>query len=333
MLLSVITARIGLLCIALVTSCAQGKGSAKSDDNSGPGKASIAVPPKLATVFADIDERKSEHVAMLKEAVAIESISAWNDKWPDVEKMVKWYGKKLEGLGAEVEYCDNPLNKTGGKLPPIVLAQLGKDPKKKTVLVYGHLDVQPAKKSDGWDTEPFVLTEKDGKLFGRGATDDKAPAIGWLIAVEAHQKNKVDIPVNIKFCIEGMEESGSEGLNELVAMRKQDFFQGVDYVVISDNYWLGTKKPCLTYGLRGVAYFFIEVESSTKDLHSGGFGGTLYEGMADVVALMGSLVDKDGKIQVPGIMNDVLKLDDKERSRYEALDFSLVGIQDECWCQ
>lgn len=84
------------------------------------------------------------------------------------------------------------------KLPPVLFGTLGKDPKKKTLLVYGHLDVQPAQKSDGWDTEPFLLVEKDGKLYGRGSTDDKGPVIGWINAIEVLQELKVEIPVNIK---------------------------------------------------------------------------------------------------------------------------------------
>lgn len=101
------------------------------------------------------------------------------------------------------------------------------------------MDVQPALLSDGWDTEPFVLTERDGKLFGRGASDDKGPVICWIHAIEGFQTLGVDIPVNIKFVFEGMEESGSEGLDELLMARKNDFFKDVDYVCISDNYWLG----------------------------------------------------------------------------------------------
>lgn len=127
----------------------------------------------------------------------------------------------------------------------------------------------------GWDTEPFVLTEKDGKLFGRGASDDKGPVLCWLHAIECYQSLGEDVPVNIKFVFEAMEESGSEGLEELLFTEKAKFLAGVDYVCISDNYWLGTTKPCITYGLRGVCYFFIEVECASKDLHSGVFGGTV----------------------------------------------------------
>lgn len=149
---------------------------------------------------------------------------------------------------------------------------------------------------DGWDTDPFVLTEVNEKLYGRGATDDKGPVLGWLHAIEAFQQTGQNVPVNIKvclilivilisirliicsfsqFCFEGMEESGSEGLEELLHREKDGFMSGVDFVCISDNYWLGTNKPCLTYGLRGLCYFEIEVSCAEKDLHSGVFGGSV----------------------------------------------------------
>lgn len=141
--------------------------------------------------------------------------------------------------------------------------------------MYGHLDVQPALLSDGWDTEPFVLTEKDGKLYGRGSSDDKGPVICWIHAIEGYQTLGIPLPVNIKFVFEGMEESGSEGLDDLLMARKDDFLKGVDYVCISDNYWLGKEKPCITYGLRGICYFGIEVQCASKDLHSGVYGGAV----------------------------------------------------------
>lgn len=197
------------------------------------------------------------------------------------------------------------------------------DPNKKTLLVYGHLDVQPARKEDGWNTEPFVLTQIDDKLYGRGSTDDKGPVLGWLIALRILNKLNVDLPVNLKFCFEGMEESGSEGLDELIIKRKGDFFSGIDFVCISDNYWLGNKKPCLTYGLRGISYFFLEVECSSKDLHSGVFGGTIHEAMSDLIWLFSQLQDNDNRILVPGIMDDVAKLTDQERALYESIDFDV----------
>jgi len=118
-----------------------------------------------------------------------------------------------------------------------------------------------------------------------------------------------------------MEESGSENLDEELAKRQHTFLKDVDFVCISDNYWLGKNKPCITYGLRGICYFFIEVESSSKDLHSGIFGGSVHEAMVDLVALFNELVDAKGKILIPGIYDTVAKLTDEEKKLYESIDF------------
>lgn len=167
------------------------------------------------------------------------------------------------------------------------------------------MDVQAALKEDGWETDPFVLTEKDGKLYGRGASDDKGPVLCWIHAIEAYQKLNMELPVNLKFVFEGMEESESEGLDELLCSVKDDFLANVDYVCISDSYWLGKTRPCLNYGLRGLAYFTAEVECAQKDLHSGIYGGTVHEAMVDLCWLLSILVDKDTNILIPGIEKDV----------------------------
>jgi len=213
-----------------------------------------------------------------------------------------------------------------------LLGRLGTDPAKKTLLIYGHLDVQPAKKEDGWDTEPFVLTEKDGKLYGRGSTDDKGPIYAWMNAIEAYQQNGVELPVNLKFCLEGMEESGSEGLDETVLGRTDFFGKEVDYVCISDNYWLGKDKPCLTYGLRGICYFYLTITGCKADLHSGLFGGAVQEAMTDLVGIMSKLVDGKGKIQVPGIYDSVDPETQEERDSYKDISFSLDEYQNDIGC-
>lgn len=287
----------------------------------------MSLPEDYQKVFSFIDAHKTEYIDNLRQFVAIPSVSAWPKNRQDIVKCVQWVKGKLEELGAKVELCDvgkqdlpdgSVLN-----LPPVILGILGNDPKKKTVCVYGHLDVQPALKEDGWDTEPFVLTEKDGKLFGRGATDDKGPVLCWLHTLKAFRELKMEIPVNLKFVFEGMEESGSEGLDDLLYSRKDSFFSDVDYVCISDNYWLGKKKPCITYGLRGICYFFIEIDCACKDLHSGVYGGTVNEALPDLVYLMNTLVDKDGKILVKGVLDDVAPVTEEEKSLYENIDFDV----------
>lgn len=120
-----------------------------------------------------------------------------------------------------------------------------------------------------------------------------------------------------------MEESGSEGLDDLLFARKDDFLSDVDYVCISDNYWLGKEKPCITYGLRGICYFGLEVECAAKDLHSGVFGGTVHEAMVDLIYLLDQLVDKNGRILVPHIYNEVAPLLPNEDEIYQNIAFDV----------
>lgn len=278
-------------------------------------------------IFKYVDEHQDEYVKHLAEAVQIKSVSAWQQNRDDIFTMINHTAETMKGLDCSVELIENGTQTFPDgqvlKLPPVLFGKLGEDPKKKTICIYGHLDVQPAFKADGWDTEPFTLTEVDGKLYGRGATDDKGPILCTLHAIEAYQKLNKELPVNLKFVYEGMEESGSEGLDDILMAHKDTFLKDVDYVCISDNYWLGKKKPCITYGLRGICYFFIEVECSNKDLHSGVFGGTIHEGMTDLLHLMSGLVDHQGNILVPGINDAVAKVTEEEKKLYEAIDFDM----------
>jgi Cys-Gly metallodipeptidase DUG1 len=125
-----------------------------------------------------------------------------------------------------------------------------------------------------------------------------------------------------------MEESGSEGLDDVVIQQANEWFKDTDCVCISDNYWLGTTKPCLTYGLRGVSYFSLIVKGPAVDLHSGLFGGTVHEPMTDLVHLMGKLVNPQGEILVPGIMDQVAPLTEEESQTYDALDFDMNVLHD-----
>ncbi len=290
----------------------------------------------MEKVFAYINDHRDEFVKTLAESVAIKSVSGWPQNRDDCVKMMHYAGDKLKAIGAtNIEYADVGVQpELGGiKLPPVLLGQLGADPAKKTLLVYGHLDVQPALKEDGWDFEPFELTEKDGKLYGRGASDDKGPVLGWIHALKAFKATQTEIPVNVKFCFEGMEESGSEGLDELLEARKNtEFLSNVDYVCISDNYWLGKKKPCITYGLRGICYFFVEVGCAAKDLHSGVFGGAVPEAMADLIYLMNTLIDKEGKILVDGIMDSVAEVTPQELATYDKMDFDVEDFRKDVGC-
>lgn len=179
------------------------------------------------------------------------------------------------------------------------------------------------------------MDNETGRLIGRGSTDDKGPILGWLNVLQAHKALGLELPVNLRFCFEGMEESGSEGLDELIssesAKGKAGWFGGVDAVCIvstlrfpssvsladafckSDNYWLNTRTPCLTYGLRGLAYFKLTISGPARDLHSGAFGRAVHEPMTDLVILMSKLVAPDGSILVPGVDEMVSAASDEEK--------------------
>ncbi|KAG6380092.1 hypothetical protein JVT61DRAFT_8177 [Boletus reticuloceps] len=245
--------------------------------------------------------------------------------------MGHWLEKQLKGLGVTTTLKDLGQQTLQGQrldLPPAILGKLGEDPKKRTVLIYGHYDVQPALQSDGWATDPFMLVEKDKKLYGRGSTDDKGPIMGWLNVLEAHQAQRLELPVNLRFCFEGMEESGSEGLDELIEREAAagGWFNGVDCVCISDNYWLNTRTPALTYGLRGIAYFAINVSGPGQDLHSGLFGRMVHEPMTDLIKLMSILVDHNGQILIPGIESMVAPPDESEIELYTKMDYSIADV-------
>ncbi|XP_044282377.1 beta-Ala-His dipeptidase-like [Varanus komodoensis] len=278
-------------------------------------------------IFNYIDEHQDAFVKNLSEWVAVESDSAQPQLRKKVVEMVEITAASLRGLGATVT-----LNAVGFQqlpngqsisLPHVILAKLGDDPLKPTVCFYGHVDVMPAKKEDGWKTDPYSLTEIDGKLYGRGATDNKGPVLAWLHAVNTFKALDIDLPVNVKFIIEGMEESGSIGLEDLLEKENEHFFSDVDYIVISDNTWLSTKKPALTYGVRGNACFNVQVKCGEKDLHSGTVGGIIHEPMSDLVALLDSLVNSSGRILIPGIYDDVAPLNEEEKQLYETIEFDL----------
>ncbi|XP_063680748.1 cytosolic non-specific dipeptidase-like isoform X2 [Bolinopsis microptera] len=291
----------------------------------------------LQKVFNYIDENKKSLIDKLAEYVSVKSVSAWPENRPQCQEMMDLAAKMIEELGGSVEKCDVGMQKlvdgTEIPLPNVLLGKLSSDPNKKTVCVYGHLDVQPAAIEDGWDSEPFVLTERDNKLYGRGSSDDKGPAMGWLHVAQAYKSLGLELPVNLWMCFEGMEESGSEGLDELIEARKDGFFSEVDFVCISDNYWLGSEKPCLTYGLRGVCYFFVEIECAAKDLHSGVYGGAVHEAMVDCVSVLSKLVDTKGKILIPGINEPVVPMTEEEKKVYKPIQFCLNEYKKDVGCE
>ncbi|CAI5779823.1 beta-Ala-His dipeptidase-like [Podarcis lilfordi] len=280
-------------------------------------------------IFQYIDAHQHEYVQRLREWVAIESDSSNLLKRQDLIEMIHLAEERIKYLGGTVELAELGVqelhNGSTPRLPPVILAELKKDPKKHTVCFYGHLDVQPARLEDGWASEPYNLTEKDGSLYGRGTSDDKGQILAVLNAVEALQQ--YELPVNVKFLLEAMEEVGSPGLLKLVEERNSTFFSDVDYIVITDSSWI-SNKPSITYGTRGNSYFLIEVECAKKDLHSGTFGGIVPEATSDLIYLLSTLVDSSGHILIPGIYDAVAPLTEKEKKLYEKIEWDFKKLKD-----
>ncbi|XP_046304589.2 LOW QUALITY PROTEIN: beta-Ala-His dipeptidase [Marmota monax] len=262
----------------------------------------------LGELCQRIDLHQDEFVQTLKEWVAVESDSiqpVLRFRQELFRMMAMAAGKRgIRDLGSRQLPDGQSL-----PIPPIILAELGNDPKKPTVCLYGHLDVRPAQESEGWLTDPYTPTEVDGKLYGRGSVDNKDPVLAWIHAVSAFRDLEQDLPVNFKFILEGMEEAGSVTLEELIKKEKDRFFSSVDYIVISDNLWLSQTKPALTYGTRGNSY----CRTQSSFLPAFFFS----------VHFVGSLVDSSGHILIPGIYDQVAPLTEEEKKLYEAIEMDL----------
>ncbi|CAK9304541.1 unnamed protein product [Gordionus sp. m RMFG-2023] len=290
------------------------------------------------TLFKAIDYRKDVFVERLAHAVAIPSVSSQSEHQEDLVNMLKWTGDILNNLGffwqIKSPTLSNKSNSSTSLKYPFLLGHLAKAQninkqvlnKSKTLLIYAHVDVVAAKQSEGWEqSDPFVMERKNGFLKGRGTTDDKGPVVAWLNALSVLKEelgNDCFPPLNIKIFLETGEEIGSPGLREILS-NEATFFNDIDYLVVTDNYCLTNYKPCLTYGLRGMVYFSLEINGPFKqDLHSGVHGGPIDEPLRESVYLLASMVDKDGKILIPEIYDDVLPLEEPENASYSSIQFN-----------
>jgi Cys-Gly metallodipeptidase DUG1 len=265
---------------------------------------------------------EKEVIQYLSELVSIPSLSSDISMKPEVIKVTELVKSKLIELEAEVKIVENEVD---GK-NPILLAKIGNNINKKTILFYSHMDVQPALKDDGWDTDPFILTPKDdGYLYGRGTNDDKGPIVATYFAIKKLLE-KGDLPVNIAFLYEGEEESASGGFEETVS-KHYDYFGKIDGVLVLDTSWFTDEKPSLDYGFRGISYNSIEITGPKKDQHSGLVGGIIREPMTDLVNIFSKLIDLEGRVLIDGFYDDVLPFTDKEAKLYENLEFSIDELR------
>jgi acetylornithine deacetylase/succinyl-diaminopimelate desuccinylase-like protein len=256
----------------------------------------------------------------LREWLAIPSVSADPACHGDVRASAEWLAGYLRETGFPVVQ----IWETGG-LPAVYAHWPAADPGAQRVLVYGHHDVQPAALEDGWDYEPFAPQERDGRIFGRGASDDKGQVLFHALGVRALLAARDDDapPVSITMLIEGEEESGSPNFAALLEKRKDELKP--DAIVISDTTMWAAGTPSICTGMRGLAEAEITLTGPSRDLHSGSFGGGVPNPAHALAALIAGLHDADGRITLPGFYEDVLPLTEEERALLAKLPFDEQG--------
>ena len=268
----------------------------------------------LKKVSDYINTNNSSYIEELKNFLRIKSISTDENHKKDMLKGAEFVSKKLNDAGMNKVR----IIKTNGH--PLVYAEWLNAPGKPTVLIYGHYDVQPVDPIELWDTPPFEPTIRNGKIYARGATDDKGQIYMHVKSVEAYLKTKGKLPVNVKFIIEGEEEIGSNNLEEFV--KKNTKLLKCDAVLISDTALYAPGVPTITLGLRGIAYMEVEVTGPDRDLHSGTFGGAVANPINVLAEMISKMMDRNGHISIPGFYDDVIKVSKKERERFSELKFS-----------
>jgi acetylornithine deacetylase/succinyl-diaminopimelate desuccinylase-like protein len=258
-----------------------------------------------------IESRRDQHLAELLEFLRIPSVSAKTEHKPDIERAARWVADKLHSAGF------NSVQIVPTSLHPLVYAESLEAPNKPTILFYGHYDVQPAEPLELWTSPAFEPTVRNGNLFGRGTADDKGQVHIHLKALECLRDVHGKLPINVKVLIEGEEEVGSVSLWDYVQKNREKL--KADALVVSDTSMLAKGVPSITYGLRGLNYYQIELIGPARDLHSGVYGGAVPNPLTILTELFAKLHDKDFRVAIPSFYDDVAKLGAAERKSLNAL--------------
>jgi acetylornithine deacetylase/succinyl-diaminopimelate desuccinylase-like protein len=268
-----------------------------------------------------IEEHAAEFFGSLSEWLAIPSISADPARHPDVGRSADWLRTFLTETGfPTVEVW--PTGESGSAGLPAVFAEWPSgDPAAPVVLVYGHHDVQPVEPLEEWDSPPFEPVQRDGKLFGRGASDDKGQVLFHGLGLRANlaSSGATAPPVTIKLLIEGEEEAGSPYFADLLRARRDRL--ACDVVVVTDTGMWAADVPSMCVGMRGVVAAEISLRGPERDLHSGSFGGAVPNPLHAMADLLAGLHDADGRVTLPGFYDKVLPLSDTERQLISRLPF------------
>jgi acetylornithine deacetylase/succinyl-diaminopimelate desuccinylase-like protein len=253
-------------------------------------------------------DSSQRHLDELFELLRFPSISTDSRHTNDVNACGLWLAEKLSSMGLSTEIHDTPGH-------PIVVAKNEHRPERRTVLIYGHYDVQPVDPIELWTSPPFEPEIRNGMIWGRGSTDNKGQHFAHILGVEETLKaNDGDLPVNIIFALEGEEEIGSPNMEPFLKQHAADL--ACDVVAVSDTGMIGPGIPTMTYGLRGISCVEFVLRGPTSDLHSGVYGGGVANPAMVAAQMAASLHDAEGRVTIEGFYDKVLPLEDWEREQW-----------------
>jgi acetylornithine deacetylase/succinyl-diaminopimelate desuccinylase-like protein len=274
----------------------------------------------LSAALRALDRRFREFKQALAELVRVPGVSAQGFPPDDLRASAEVTASLLAHLGVEnVEVLTLP------GVPPYVYGDWLHAPGAPTVLVYGHHDVVPPGPEERWTRPPFLPVERKGRLYGRGTADDKGGFLAWVAAASACIRDAGGAPVNLRFLIEGEEETGSQSLPLFLKQHRKKL--DADVVVLSDTYNFATGVPALTWQLRGLVQVDVEVTCLGRPVHSGDFGGAVPDAVRILCGLLDALRAEDGRIAVPGLYADVAKPSAAVRARLARLPFSEAAFR------
>ena len=263
---------------------------------------------------------KTEYLNDLLTLLAIPSVSTDPSRTAELTRCADEVARQMKEAGLRnIEIIPTPGH-------PVVYSDYQVSDQLPTALIYGHYDVQPEDPIELWTSPPFEPTIRDGKIYARGATDDKGQFLCHIKAIASLLKSEKTLPCNVKILIEGEEEIGSPNLAPFLESNKEKL--KADVLVVSDSAMYAPGQPSLVYGLRGLAYLQIDLKGADSDLHSGVFGGAVPNPALELSRVLAQLKDENEKITVPGFYDKVEDMSVEEREAYSRLDFNEKEFRD-----
>jgi len=288
-----------------------------------------------------ITSHRDDFESRLFEVLRFPSISAVEAHRGDMRRTAEWFRDLFAGMGLHAEIIDcNNCNSNGAGHPlvfaeytPPAATEPAATEATPTIMVYGHYDVQPPDPLDLWKSPPFEPTVRDGNVYARGATDNKGQFLTHAFALESLLKSQNPPSCKIKFVVEGEEEIGGTSLDRFLKTDEGTQKLACDCIIVSDTSQFAPGLPTITYGLRGIVAFELFLTGPNRDLHSGTFGGSVFNPAIALTKILSQLIDENGVVQIPQFYDDVIPLTDRERGQFAALPFdeeeffATIGLQ------